>query len=535
MGSRKQYFITSVAILLVVVSALSLVRYLTADQHKVFHFLTYLVDILSIIIAWALFNRRRRAYYIALALIIIDLLLGLARLEHSESFHVGRALLLAADVYMIVVLLIFQRSFKWKTEKFTESRAIPPLIVALATLGFAWVLTGTAEGVFEILTGTNKPLENVICVVFWLSVALALYLVLKPRVFDATKSRSLRSYARGLVQRYGQNPSSYLSLENDKTLFFGENVEGVVAYGVAGDVIVVLGDPIAADEDFVRLLAEFQAFCREHGMQCIFLGTTDKYLDCYSLLGYRYVKAGEEARFELSEYTLSGKKMQKMRMNVNHANSAGLTTLEYRPNEAHDSSIEAAFEEISKSWLGGKKTGMLGFTLGSVGLEEPLDKRYFYAQDESGKIVAFSVFVPFMGMDGYLADVTRRLDDAPGGVTEKLAFDAFMQFKEEGLRWGSLGNAPLANVREGEVDSKTAELLEFMYENGNAFYGFKALYSAKKKYSPTSWEPSYFVYSTAIMTPQMTWAMAKIQNPAGMLRGYGLSLFRSLRKKAKSE
>ncbi len=527
MATKKQYFIASVAILLVLVSTLSLFGYLITERHRPFHFLSYLVDVLSIIVAWALLNRRRRAYYVALAVIIADLVLGLIHASHVHPWHI---VTLVADAYMIAVLLICNRSFKWKASPIAESRAIAPAVIALATFGFAWFITRDFSKVFDILTGTDNMFYNAVCIVFWVSLLAAVYFAMKPKVFDATRSRSLRAYARSLVKRYGQNPESYLALEDDKTLFFGDDVEGVVAYGVVGDVAVVLGDPIAADEDFIGLLAEFRAFCKNQGMQCIFLGTSGHYLGSYSMLGYQHVKAGEEARFELAEYGLSGKKMQKMRMNVNHANNAGLTTREYRPLEARDPAVEAAFREISRSWLGDKKTGMLGFTLGSVGLREPMDRRYFYAIDEAGKIVAFNVFVPFAGMNGYLADITRRMNDAPGGVTEKITFDAFMAFKEEGVRWGSLGNAPLANVREGggEVDNATAKVLELAYERGNAFYGFKALHSAKKKYSPTSWEPTFFVYSTPTMTPQMAWAMARIQNPAGMVRGYGASLMQQL-------
>ena len=61
---------------------------------------------------------------------------------------------------------------------------------------------------------------------------------------------------------------------------------------------------------------------------------------------------------------------------------------------------------------------MLQFTMGTVGLENPMDKRYFYALNSDGKMVAFIVFVPFLGKNGYMADVTRHGKDAPGGVME---------------------------------------------------------------------------------------------------------------------
>jgi len=322
--------------------------------------------------------------------------------------------------------------------------------------------------------------------------------------------------ARELVLTHGQNSCSYLALENDKILFFGKDVDGVIAYGVVGNVITVCGDPICAPEEFVKFLAEFKAFCNECSYQCIFLGTSEAFIEQYTLLGYYHVKAGEEARFHLVDYQLAGGKMQKMRTQVNHANKE-VTTFEYKPNDKRDEVIESGISDVSEAWLEGKKSGQLGFSVGGVGLDDPLDRRYFYAVDAEGKIVAFNVFLPYANKTGYLADVTRRVPHAPGGVTEKLIYDGFMVFKEEGVEWGSMGMATFSNVHEdGVPDDMTVKLLEFIYEKCNRFYGFKDLHHAKEKYNPTVWAPGYFVFSTKIITPEIAFASVKIQNPGGI-------------------
>lgn len=324
-------------------------------------------------------------------------------------------------------------------------------------------------------------------------------------------------HARELVKRHGQNPISYLTLEDDKKLYFGERVPGVVAYGLVGKTVIVCGDPIAAPDDFAALLGEFQSFCADFSDQCAFLGATDVFLSQYTALGYRHVKFGEEARFHLADYQLTGGKMAKMRAHVNHANKAGLTTHEYRPHKARDPALEERLHQVSARWLEGKKSGELGFTLGSVGLENPLDRRYFYAKDTAGAIVAFHVFTPFAGMNGYMADITRRIPDAPGGVTQKINFDAFMTFRDEGVEWGSLGLAPLANVLElHEKNCIDAKFLHLIFEKCNRFYGFQSLHHAKEQTSPTHWLPGYLMFSTKHITPSMAYAIVKIQNPGGV-------------------
>ena len=325
--------------------------------------------------------------------------------------------------------------------------------------------------------------------------------------------------ARDLVLKYGQNSLSYLTLENDKILFFSDKTDGVIAYGVVGHVIIVCGDPVCAPENISIILNEFHEFCHNHHDQCVFIGAKGTFIKDYEALGYKHIKAGDEAGFNLDEYKLSGGKMQKLRAMVNHANKAGLITHEYKPNEGRDLTIEDGIMNVSNAWLADKKSSELGFSVGSVGLENPLDRRYFYVTNEAGTIVAFNVFLPFAGPGGkgYLCDVTRRLHDAPGGATEKLTFDAFMTFHDEGAKWGSLGLSPLANVHEeGQKDGFAIKLLEFVYEHCNDFYGFKDLHHAKDKYTPTDWTPSYYVYSSKHLNPDVIYAIIKIQNPGGI-------------------
>ena len=39
--------------------------------------------------------------------------------------------------------------------------------------------------------------------------------------------------------------------------------------------------------------------------------------------------------------------------------------------------------------------------------------------------------MPFLGKDGYMADVTRHGDDAPGNVVETIIYEAFQVFKDD--------------------------------------------------------------------------------------------------------
>ena len=74
---------------------------------------------------------------------------------------------------------------------------------------------------------------------------------------------------------------------------------------------------------------------------------------------------------------------------------------------------------------------------------------------------------------------------------ETIIYEAFQVFKEEGIGYGSLGVAPLAGLN-AESKNPMERLLQFIYDHLNACYGFRDLYRAKEKYSPTEWVPSYY-------------------------------------------
>ena len=107
---------------------------------------------------------------------------------------------------------------------------------------------------------------------------------------------------------------------------------------------------------------------------------------------------------------------------------------------------------------------------------------------------------------------------------ETIIYEAFQVFKEEGIGYGSLGVAPLAGL-SAESKNPMERLLLFIYDHLNACYGFRDLYRAKEKYSPTEWVPSYYAYLPKYPTPSMLYAAVEIQNPHG-IRGYILTFLK---------
>jgi phosphatidylglycerol lysyltransferase len=344
------------------------------------------------------------------------------------------------------------------------------------------------------------------------------FLLLKPLVYNPIQSKYDKERVQNLVMSFGQNPMAYLSLENDKKYFFGKTVEGVCSYQVAGNVFAVCGDMICDEKDGFIFLNEILAFCKQNGYDIIFLNITDAFIELYKMAGFGVAKYGEDACFKLSEYNLEGGRVAKVRAAINHANKAGIRVIEYKPQEAKDYNIENQISDITKEWLQNKGGDEMGFMLGGTGIEDPLDRRYFYAVDTEGRMLGFVVFLPYLSGKGYLADVTRRRNDAPQGVLEKIIYDAFMHMRDEGVVWGNIGLSPLYNVAEDDRTTIPEKLFNYIYENMNNSYHFKALHHAKKKYAPTGWQPRYLAYRPRPFSPGFAYALLRVQVGKGITK-----------------
>lgn len=495
-------------------------------------------SVILFFLSFQLKKRKHSAWKITVFVLILSLLRCMAELTESPTHRIAFVI----NGLLLIGFCVFRTDFCCPASKRSRQEAMVLFGVSLvgilinAGLGYHYLKLAVQpnggsvsfwqsllEGAGMIFGMSVSPVtspwaQRAEPVIFWFSwgcmLASVLYAV-RPWLEAPSDGRDIQ-HARTLLHLYGKNPCSYLTLEEDKTLYFGKSIDGVIPYGTVDDTVIVNGDPICADENFGTLLAEFREFCQKSAYKLFFLGLTDDYLEEYKKQGFGIVKAGEEARFKLADYEISGKKGAKMRMNINHATKAGITIKEYRIGEQRDPEIEAGLTRVSDEWLSEKKSGLLTFTMGTVGLDNPMDRRYFYAQTEAGKIVAFVVFVPFMAGNGYMADVTRHGNDAPGGVMETIIYQAFQAFKEEGIEYGSLGVAPLTGLDEKSANP-IEKLLRFIYDNLNACYGFRDLYRAKEKYSPTEWVPSYYAYLPKVPTPDMFYAVVKIQNPQGVM------------------
>lgn len=513
--------------------------------------LSVLTGFFMLILANGLNKRIKVAWIISVPVLAISFSVQVHR---TNFFHLSTLI----GLYVLLGLIYNYKYFCRESDPFTLKLGIKITVLALlfsALYGLAgfWIIklqhlpnltvgTGYEKIMDVILNEIPRELSvksaiiynfaRTVLLVIAFSLLTGLILILKPFLLIQNPTAEDREKVYELVQNFGDNPVSFLTLERDKKYFFSSNGKGVVAYVVQGGVAVAAGDPLCPDEEAYGLLQEFTEHCRSNFLDICFSTVSDKFLAEFKKLGYGVVRYGEEAIFKLDEYSLTGSKTQKVRQAINAANRAGIKIFEYEPLIKRNNELEEQIEEVSKEWLDSKKSGELGFLLGSISLNDPRRRKYFIATSPENRLEAFLVCVPYAGGKGYYLDVTRKRPNAPKGVMEKLVIESFKLLQEKGVEEASLGLAPLANVKAGTEMSLASALLDFIYENMNTFYGFKTLYQYKKKYNPTFWIVRYLTFYPGTFSPKIVIGLLKAQNPNG-ISDFLLTKLKKLFKKYK--
>ncbi len=118
------------------------------------------------------------------------------------------------------------------------------------------------------------------------------------------------------------------------------------------------------------------------------------------------------------------------------------------------------------------------------------------------KIQAFATLWPGAPGSELSVDLMRFASDAPTNVMEALLVHVMLWGRDQGYRRFSLGMAPLSGFDRSPVASHWQKLGAFVYDHGEAFYGFQGLRAFKEKFAP-QWEPRYLACPGGLAVPRV--------------------------------
>lgn len=436
----------------------------------------------------------------------------------------------------LVLLLSTRSAYRLRfTTGRRSRRLLVPAVAAAGLVSFALVayteldaLTGSTGGRISQILRTlvfapgGIDVEQTAVEAYVIALRAGAVLVLIALVWALRRDRrdllAGRDAARELAERCGRSSTAPLLALPDNARLPLVGGQALAGLAVRNGVAISLGLPVAPDGQEQAALVELVQHCEQAGWIPALLALDDRQRELAQAQGFAAQKIGEEAFLDVAGFNTVGKRRSNVRHSVTRARKDGVAVVRYDA-ATRTPRRDAQLAAISAAWLADKGGPELGFTLGRFDLERLDDQEVFVAlvglDTDDEQVVGFVTWLPYDGGNAAVLDLMRRGESVPPGVMETLVVDSLADFAVRGRAVASLGGVPLAATTERT--DRTAQLLGWLYEHGDAVYAAKGLFKFKDKFDPR-WEPMYLAYPRAADVPRIGLAALRAFLPPGAVR-----------------
>ena len=315
-----------------------------------------------------------------------------------------------------------------------------------------------------------------------------------------------------LASAEGSNPEANLALLGDKRFLFSASGESFLMFGVRGRSWIALGPPVGKREERMDLLWRFRELADAHAARPAIYGIGPDILPEVVELGFAIQKTGESAAVPLESFSLKGRKREVLRRNWRKAGEVGATFEVVTADQVV--ALLPELEAISDNWLSQHAGGDKAFSMGGFveGYVSEFPCALVRVED---KIVAFATIWTTPDLSAFSMDLMRYSEDAPKNVMDYL----FVEL----LHWGAtqdyvafeFGVAPLAGLEDRPLAPIMSRVGRLLFERGEEIYNFRGVRRYKDKYDPI-WQPRY------VAAPNK-WAIPMLLADVSMLSAGGMA------------
>jgi lysyl-tRNA synthetase class 2 len=445
----------------------------------------------------ALARRRRRAWHLAVLLVV-----GISLAHLAKGLDVEEATL---GLIVLVALVRYRSRF--------DVPGDPDSVRPLVTTGAAFVALAALAFELDRRGLAGERWEDLLAAVTLVLTARALYLWLRPVSDRIRQSADERRIARRLVSSHGDDSLAFFSLRRDKNYFFSPTRESFLAYKVVAGVALVSGGPIGAREEFGELLAEFRRVCHARGWRLALLGVHEDLLPVTDALGLRAIKLGDEAVVRPAEFSLDGRAVRKVRQSVARLERAGYT-VEVLAAADVDGTMRAELQRVSNVWRGANAER--GF---SMAMDDPFGEpeTLFAIARCDERVGGFLHLVP--SANGYSLSAMRRDPATPNGLMEYLIVETLAWARRAGAHELSLNFCVFTDVL-ADPAGRVQCLARGVLRAGDRLFQLERLLRFSRKFAP-EWRPRYvcverltdiplvavaYLWVESLLTPPGPWA-----------------------------
>jgi phosphatidylglycerol lysyltransferase len=467
------------------------------------HFLGSIAGVALLFVARGLFHRLDGAWWLALVIAIVSLVMALAK-----GMAFGEAVVILG---LILLLLATRRHFARRASLFRQPFTLGWFAaIAIVLAGAGWILffafrdVGYAHEMwwqFEFDAQAPRSLRALLGAVLT-AAAAALWQLLRPasgRV--APPDAATLAQAAAIIRRQDR-AEAMIGLMGDKSFLFSASGQALLMYAKRGRSWVALFDPVGPRAEWAELIWRFIELADAHGGRAAFYQVRSESLPLYLDAGLKIMKLGEEARLNLANFDLGGGRRSGLRYALKRGERDGLA-LEMLDGDQVSAALPA-LAAISDAWLASRRTGEKSFSVAAF-LPAYLAQQAVALLRQNGKPVAFVSLMTLDRPPGAAGNlpreacigIMRHTDDASPYAMEFLFTRLALDFKAQGFAALSLGMAPLAGLGRGPLTSYWHRLAGLLWQHGGRVYNFQGLRSFKGKFAP-DWEPRYLAATGTI-------------------------------------
>jgi len=312
--------------------------------------------------------------------------------------------------------------------------------------------------------------------------------------------------ASRIVEQYARSPVDIFKLWLRNSYVFSASNSCVIAYQVANNIAVALGDPVGPENETEETLRRFLHICEWRGWEAAVYRARSDLLPMYSDLNLKKLKIGDDAIVDLSEFSLEGKSKRDLRSKTHQFQEAGIEVVDYQPPLPPDTI--AQLKSVSDEWLTIPRRRERTFTVGHFDPVYLRSTAVLAVVDLSGTILAFINLIPVNATE-ITGDLMRRSRDVPNWIMDYLFIKFFQYARARGYSRVSLGMAPMTGFKEEERSTLEERAIHGLFQKLNFLFNFRGLYRYKAKFA-TFWEPRYLVYRNLLQLPRIAWALHRL-------------------------
>ena len=284
---------------------------------------------------------------------------------------------------------------------------------------------------------------------------------------------------------------------------------GFVGFVDTGAAWVVAGEPVAARADAIAVAERFVNYAHANKKRVAFFATEGVLA---SSPRFRRVLIGEQPTWNPAEWPTILAANRSLREQLRRARAKGVhvRALSADEMESGATSVRLELNGILRRWLATRLMTSMHFLVAP----EPfvhLERRQLFVAERNGRPIAFLSAAPVAARNGWLFEHLLRDPSAPNGSAELLVDCAMKSLADQGVRWVTLGLAPLAGPVSGWLRATRTI--------ARPFFNFAGLAAFKRKLRPSNWEPIYLAY------PRERWSIWAMRDGLRAFAGGSLLLF----------